>query len=141
MGKRTTHGHTRGKKPSKAYKTWTRVKARCEDVNSPHYPKYGGRGITLCERWQSFENFLADMGDPPAGLSIDRIDNNGPYAPGNCRWATTLQQNRNTRHCKLTEEAAAQIRARRGENTQTLAEDFGVNRTTINRVLRGEAWK
>jgi hypothetical protein len=73
------------------------MKTRCLNQNSPIYPHYGGRGITICESWMSFEDFYDDMGDRPEGKSLDRIDNEGNYEPSNCRWATATQQNRNQR--------------------------------------------
>lgn len=88
-----THGHARlGKTPT--YLQWTRMRSRCFDRTNPYY---GGRGITVCDRWKSFENFLADMGERPLGHSIDRINNDGNYEPGNCRWATQKEQCRNQR--------------------------------------------
>jgi len=71
---------------------------RCTDPNQPAYERYGARGITVCERWRTFENFMADMGDRPQGMTIDRIDNGLGYEPGNCRWATTEEQHANQAH-------------------------------------------
>ncbi len=90
---RTTHGMSR----TSEHRAWLRIKSRCYNPNFAGYKNYGGRGITMCDRWlNSFENFYEDMGDKPSeDLSLDRIDNDGNYEPENCRWATSKQQNRN----------------------------------------------
>lgn len=93
----TKHGHSVGG-VSPTYRSWQSMRTRCLNPNSDQWPDYGGRGISICERWSSFENFLADMGERLPGMSIDRWPNhNGNYEPGNCRWATMSQQENNKR--------------------------------------------
>lgn len=97
--KLTTHGDLRGGKLTPEYRTWLNIIQRCHNPKNTYFRIYGGRGIAVCDRWlSSFENFLADMGRRPSGAaSIDRINNDDGYKPGNCRWATPLQQARNNR--------------------------------------------
>jgi len=90
--KKTKHG----KSNSKIYSIWCNMIRRCYDSRVSNYHRYGGRGIEICERWLRFEHFLADMGDPPDGMSLDRVNNDGNYEPSNCRWATREQQSKNS---------------------------------------------
>jgi hypothetical protein len=94
---------THGKTKTAEYVAWYGIKDRCYRVSSAAYVNYGARGITVCDRWRdSFENFIADMGEKPSKLhSLDRIDNSRGYSPDNCRWATRSEQNRNTRQNRL----------------------------------------
>lgn len=94
---RITHGQSSREKRTRSYSAWANMLNRCRNPADAKYPRWGGRGITVCKRWDKFENFLADMGEPPEGLSLDRIDNNGDYKPSNCRWATAHQQVHNRR--------------------------------------------
>ena len=100
-GQNAVHGH--GTREAHAtgisgeYLTWMAMKARCLNPKHHAYRYYGGRGITVCQRWLTFPNFLLDMGTRPEGLTLDRIDVNGNYEPSNCRWATWEQQRANQR--------------------------------------------
>lgn len=92
-----THGHCRGGKESRAFHAWVNMRRRCCNPRAHNFANYGGRGIVVCAEWYDFASFLSDMGEPKAGQSLDRIDNNRGYEPGNCRWATVTDQNRNRR--------------------------------------------
>ena len=88
-------------KSTRSYRTWLAMRRRCNDQRCADFPAYGGRGITVCQEWNtSFLRFLMDMGEPADGKSLDRIDNDGNYEPGNCRWATQAEQFLNTRHAR-----------------------------------------
>lgn len=102
-----THGHSRR---TKAYTTWLNMRKRCSENAAPRDKSvYYDRGIRVCERWMVFENFLQDMGEPPPGCSIDRIDGDKGYSPDNCRWATAKMQARNSKVTKLSDADVASI--------------------------------
>lgn len=98
IGERTkTHGLSK----TKTYKTWLGMRERCNNKNHHEYLNYGGRGIKVCKRWDSYINFLNDMGEKEEGMSLDRINVNGNYEPTNCKWSTWIEQcnnKRNNRH-------------------------------------------
>lgn len=91
QGRNFKHGLTK----TRTFKSWDSMRQRCLNPNDPTYHRYGARGISICERWSSFEAFLADMGERPDGTSLDRIKNDQGYEPGNCRWATPKEQQAN----------------------------------------------
>ena len=95
-----THGATINYSMTPTYASWIAMKNRCNNPKASDYKYYGGRGIKVCKRWSEFSEFLADMGEKPAGLTIERINNDRGYSPSNCKWATRLEQSRNTRRNK-----------------------------------------
>lgn len=93
-----THGNTtHGKSHTQVYKHWMQIILRCRNPSNPAYKYYGGRGIKVCDRWKTFDNFHADMGERPQNCVIDRINNEGDYAPSNCRWVDLKTSSRNKR--------------------------------------------
>jgi hypothetical protein len=93
----TTHGMAKRGQRNRAYEAWAGMLQRCTNPNDKEWRNYGQRGIRVCDAWQAFEAFYADMGNPPKGTSLDRVDVNGGYCPENCRWATSAEQARNKR--------------------------------------------
>ncbi len=143
------HGHAAGSR-SRTYIAWRGMKQRCSNPNLKDWPRYGGRGIKVCERWQRFENFLADMGECPEGLWLDRVDSNGNYEPGNVRWATFAEQVHNQRRAagelhhsaKLTVDEVIAIRRLGCWMThRQLGRTFGVSHTDIGDIIRRDTWK
>lgn len=123
---------THGKSRTKEYYSWRNMLRRCYDVNSVGYENYGGRGISVCNDWHIFENFLADMGLKPEGYSIERIDNDGNYEKNNCKWATKQEQNSNTRQNRIITY---------NNKTQTLeawARELNISSQTLSKRL--DAW-
>lgn len=114
--------------------------SRTTNPEHARWADYGGRGIKVCQRWETFANFLADMGERPQGKTLDRTDNDGDYEPGNCRWALPGEQSMNRRKT-LSPEAKAEIRSlyATGEySLRALGRRFDVNNQTIARAVRDE---
>lgn len=135
---RTTHGCTK----TPEYTTWKGMMRRCTCSTDKDYKNYGGRGIKVCERWESFENFLADMGlKPSLRHSIERTKNEGNYDPDNCCWALPDQQARNRRNTKLTVDMVSEIRLSSSFLSQIeIAEKFGIAPSHVWRILASQCW-
>jgi hypothetical protein len=97
IDRRRRHGHARRGSTSPEYRFWCNMISRTTNPKIPRFADYGGRGITVCDRWKSFESFLADMGPRPPGMTIERVDNDRGYFPKNCKWATPKEQRANQR--------------------------------------------
>lgn len=122
----TTHGMCN----SPSYLSWLSMRRRCEDRQNNRYHLYGGRGISVCGRWLHFENFLSDMGERPAGLSLDRIDNDGNYCAENCRWADAITQANNGRRNKLLTLNG------RTQSCSLWAREYGIKPSVVFKRLR-----
>ena len=126
------------------YVIWQAMKARCYYQGHSYFSHYGGRGITVCDRWRDdFHAFATDMGERPVGMTIDRIDNDRGYEPSNCRWATREQQTRNRSISRLDEESVTFIRMsmRIGARNIDLSRRFGVSASSIVAIRAGRSWK
>lgn len=122
----TKHGHAPESGATPTYHTWSGMVARCNNPRHKSFGRYGGAGIRVCERWLTFANFLADMGEKPRGTSIDRIDHTRGYEPGNCRWATDKQQARNKRNNRpMTLDGVTRTQAE-------WVELLGIHQATLN---------
>lgn len=140
------YGRKHGHHGTKLYNVWQGLFGRCYRPSHRSYARYGARGITVCDRWASFENFYEDMGATYAeGLDIDRIDNSGNYEPSNCRWVTRSENCRNRRNSKLTAEDVGLIKsilsAERTRLVKHIAAEFGVSPSVICGIRNGSQSK
>ena len=154
---------THGMSDTPTYQSWEGLKQRCSNPKDKKWKYYGGRGISFCARWDKFENFLSDMGVKPEGLTIDRINNDGNYCPGNCQWATYKQQANNQRRPKHIVHTKSRTERRKNHNNIRLSEEkvkfirdsianndkisikqfsleFNVAPRTIRDVINGVSW-
>lgn len=131
-----------GKKQTAEYRTWVKMRSRCNDPNDKAYHRYGGRGIKVCDRWSKFVNFISDMGERPDGHSIERINNDQGYSPENCKWATHIEQSRNKRTSVYSEMQARVVlgmleKGFRGIHVSKLT---GIDEGTIANIKNGYSW-
>lgn len=137
------HGHASHLHGESAtYKSWQAMRARCRYPERDTENKYVNRGISHDPAWDSFEQFLADMGERPKGTTLDRIDNDAGYSASNCKWSTHREQARNRRNARLTLETATQVAVRRlrGETCASIAGDFGISESLPREIVKGRTW-
>jgi hypothetical protein len=133
----TTHGHAstewRGRQ-SPTYRSWRAMRKRCYQKSHDRYPKYGGAGITVCDRWRnSFQNFLDDMGERPEGMTIDRIDPAGDYEPPNCRWLDSKENSARSRRLPLPSRDSLSGSIARLGSLRKVAREYDVCHHTVGR--------
>lgn len=143
----TRHGHSsrqiNGDKESPTYRSWLAMKSRCNLDGRDNSGIYKDLGISVCDRWTSFDCFLEDMGERPEGTTLDRYPNkSGNYEPGNCRWATPTEQARNTRRSILTLESATEVAILRlkGVPCRYISEQFGISESLPREIVKGRCW-
>ena len=151
------HGHAKNGGESRAYISWKHMRGRCLRKTHKDYRFYGGRGIRICKRWRKFENFLADMGDRPEGLTLERKNNNRGYCKSNCRWATRKDQvankngnfikgqrglrGANAPWAKLRKSQVRKIRRLCGKVAQrVIAKRFGIAQSMVSFINTGASW-
>lgn len=128
------HGHTGEGWASKTFRVWSGMRSRCTNPNTPNFKRYGGRGITVCDRWNTFVNFLADMGEAPEGKTLERVDNNAGYSKENCKWATPKEQANNRRNNTFLEFNGRRL------NIERWAEEIGVPSNTLWMRINHGKW-
>jgi len=137
--KRTAGGQfqkTHGYRGTSIYGTWAKAKGRCENPTDAAYPRYGGRGIIMVPRWSlSFESFVADMGPRPRGMTLERKDNNGPYAPDNCIWGSRTDQANNRRSNRMIEAFG------RRQTAMQWSREIGLSEALIRARIDRLGWK
>jgi len=124
---------------AKTYRAWTNMKTRCNNSNYKNTDRYKEDGITYEPRWESYQNFLTDLGEAPEGLQLDRKDNDGDYCKDNCRWATPSENKRNASGTKLVPELIKSIRADT-RASRTIAKDYGIGKSQVLRIRQGIQW-
>lgn len=126
------HGARRGKSASPEYSSWMAMRSRCNNPNSKDYPRYGGRGIGVCDRWNDFSLFLQDMGERSKGKTLERLDSMKGYEPGNVKWGDHFEQARNRRS-----SLSWSIKGIEFDSISLAADHFGVSKHTISRWVNG----
>ncbi len=136
------HGHASPSSRTPTYRSWEAMVRRVSNPKVANWSEYGGRGISLCDQWRSFDAFLRDMGERPDGTTIDRIDPNGDYEPKNCRWASAAIQSRNKRATKITMDDAIAIReaVASGATQRAQCAAYGLSPGTVSEIVAGKLW-